>query len=143
MTCDPETPSCPILQCDFHHCQDFGGAWWNFVPKVIADQTVWSVFLNAAYSTMIMSLQGMRPPEVQCFFFAHMLLSLSPGCQRPRTPHVIFHLFGSSIASVSSTMSTLNSHDLSTVRALRFTSTTVHTMYSIMVLVNFSGLGMK
>ncbi|CAM9940063.1 unnamed protein product, partial [Sphacelaria rigidula] len=42
---------------------DFGGAWWAFVPKVIADQTVWSIFLNAAYSTMIMSLQGMRPPE--------------------------------------------------------------------------------
>lgn len=43
---------------------DFDGAWWNFVPKVIADQTVWSVFLNAAYSTMIMSLQGLAPSEV-------------------------------------------------------------------------------
>lgn len=43
---------------------DFNGAWWNFVPKVIADQTVWSIFLNAAYSTMIMSLQGMSPQKV-------------------------------------------------------------------------------
>ncbi|CAM9886543.1 unnamed protein product, partial [Laminaria digitata] len=43
---------------------DFDGAWWAFVPKVIADQTVWSVFLNAAYSTMIMSLQGLAPEEV-------------------------------------------------------------------------------
>eukprot|EP00752_Nemacystus_decipiens_P010299 g9176.t1 len=43
---------------------DFDGAWWNFIPKVIADQTVWSVFLNAAYSTMIMSLQGLPREEV-------------------------------------------------------------------------------
>ncbi|CAM9531510.1 unnamed protein product [Ectocarpus fasciculatus] len=43
---------------------DFDGAWWNFIPKVIADQTVWSVFLNAAYSTMIMSLQGLPKDEV-------------------------------------------------------------------------------
>eukprot|EP00903_Cladosiphon_okamuranus_P010341 g9784.t1 len=43
---------------------DFDGAWWNFIPKVIADQTVWSVFLNAAYSTMIMSLQGLPRDEV-------------------------------------------------------------------------------
>ncbi|CAB1117988.1 unnamed protein product [Ectocarpus sp. CCAP 1310/34] len=43
---------------------DFDGAWWNFIPKVIADQTVWSVFLNAAYSTMIMSLQGLPKEEV-------------------------------------------------------------------------------
>ncbi|CAN0493897.1 unnamed protein product, partial [Scytosiphon promiscuus] len=45
--------------------QDFDGAWWNFIPKVIADQTVWSVFLNAAYSTMIMSLQGLPREEVR------------------------------------------------------------------------------
>ncbi len=44
--------------------QDFDGAWWNFIPKVIADQTVWSVFLNAAYSTMIMGLQGKSQDEV-------------------------------------------------------------------------------
>lgn len=44
--------------------QDFDGAWWAFIPKVVADQTVWSIFLNAAYSTMIMSLQGKSPPQV-------------------------------------------------------------------------------
>lgn len=48
-----------------HATQDFDGAWWNFIPKVIADQTVWSVFLNAAYSTTIMGLQGKSPDEVR------------------------------------------------------------------------------
>ncbi|CAN0422940.1 unnamed protein product, partial [Discosporangium mesarthrocarpum] len=43
---------------------DFGGAWWSFIPKVIADQTVWSIFLNAAYTTMIMGLQGKPPQQV-------------------------------------------------------------------------------
>ncbi|CAM9511773.1 unnamed protein product [Choristocarpus tenellus] len=43
---------------------DFDGAWWNFVPKVIADQTVWSLFLNAAYTSMITGLKGKSPEEV-------------------------------------------------------------------------------
>ena len=34
--------------------QSFDGAWWNIFPKVIADQTVWSLFLNSAYTTMIL-----------------------------------------------------------------------------------------
>lgn len=56
----------PVLTCMMHGSlsQDFNGAWWAFIPKVIADQTVWSIFLNAAYSTTIMSLQGMSPPKV-------------------------------------------------------------------------------
>ena len=53
-----------VFRCMLSRLKDFDGAWWNFVPKVIADQTVWSVFLNAAYSTMIMSLQGLSPENV-------------------------------------------------------------------------------
>lgn len=56
------------LLCTYVVPQDFGGAWWNFIPKVIADQTVWSIFLNAAYSTMIMGLQGMSPDKVTSLF---------------------------------------------------------------------------
>lgn len=52
------------ILCTYVVPQDFGGAWWNFIPKVIADQTVWSIFLNAAYSTMIMGLQGMSSDKV-------------------------------------------------------------------------------
>lgn len=36
----------------------FDGAWWATPIKVAADQTVWSIFLNTAYTTCIMSLQG-------------------------------------------------------------------------------------
>jgi protein Mpv17 len=32
---------------------------------VLADQTVWSLFLNTAYTTCIMSLQGMRPANIK------------------------------------------------------------------------------
>lgn len=42
----------------------FDGAWWNIFPKVIADQTVWSLFLNSAYTTMILTLQGKNPQQV-------------------------------------------------------------------------------
>mmetsp|Transcript_10935 Transcript_10935/g.22785 ORF Transcript_10935/g.22785 Transcript_10935/m.22785 type:complete len:448 (-) Transcript_10935:487-1830(-) len=42
----------------------FNGASWNIIPKVIADQTVWSLFLNSAYTTMILSLQGKSPQQV-------------------------------------------------------------------------------
>lgn len=41
---------------------DFGGAWWATGIKVTADLTVWSIFLNAAYSFVIGTLAG-RPPE--------------------------------------------------------------------------------
>jgi len=43
----------------------FGGAWWAIPVKVLADQTVWSLFLNTAYTTCIMSLQGMRPANIK------------------------------------------------------------------------------
>ena len=42
----------------------FDGAWWATFVKVLADQTVWSLFLNSAYTTCIMSLQGMGPARV-------------------------------------------------------------------------------
>jgi len=41
---------------------DFGGAWWATGIKVTADLTVWSIFLNCAYSTII-GLLAFRPPE--------------------------------------------------------------------------------
>ena len=37
---------------------DFDGAWWNFIPKVIADQTVYSIVLNAAYTSVVVGLAG-------------------------------------------------------------------------------------
>lgn len=40
---------------------DFDGAWWATGIKVTADLTVWSIFLNAAYSTLI-GLMALRPP---------------------------------------------------------------------------------
>mmetsp|Transcript_10089 Transcript_10089/g.13750 ORF Transcript_10089/g.13750 Transcript_10089/m.13750 type:complete len:268 (-) Transcript_10089:422-1225(-) len=44
---------------------DFNHAWWNFIPKVIGDQTVWSFFLNSAYTTTILSLQGIPATKVK------------------------------------------------------------------------------
>jgi protein Mpv17 len=32
----------------------FGGAWWAVFPKVVADQTVWSIFLNTMYTSTIL-----------------------------------------------------------------------------------------
>jgi len=40
---------------------DFDGAWWATGIKVTADLTVWAIFLNAAYSTII-GLLALRPP---------------------------------------------------------------------------------
>jgi hypothetical protein len=37
---------------------DFNGQWWNFLPKVLADQTVYSVVLNAAYTSFVIGLSG-------------------------------------------------------------------------------------
>ena len=42
---------------------DFGGAWWATGIKVTADLTVWSIFLNAAYSTVIGTLAGQNPAD--------------------------------------------------------------------------------
>eukprot|EP00567_Pseudictyota_dubia_P014202 CAMPEP_0197439670 /NCGR_PEP_ID=MMETSP1175-20131217/6357_1 /TAXON_ID=1003142 /ORGANISM="Triceratium dubium, Strain CCMP147" /LENGTH=428 /DNA_ID=CAMNT_0042969619 /DNA_START=361 /DNA_END=1647 /DNA_ORIENTATION=+ len=43
---------------------DFDGAWWATGIKVTADLTVWSIFLNAAYSTVIGTLAGRSPKDV-------------------------------------------------------------------------------
>jgi len=43
----------------------FGGAWWSTPAKVLADQTAWSLFLNTAYTTTILLLQGKTPDQVQ------------------------------------------------------------------------------
>ena len=43
---------------------DFGGAWWATGIKVTADLTVWSIFLNAAYSTIIGLLSFRSPIDV-------------------------------------------------------------------------------
>jgi hypothetical protein len=39
---------------------DFDGAFWNFIPKVIADQTVYSIVLNAAYTSCVVGLTGKK-----------------------------------------------------------------------------------
>ena len=43
----------------------FNNEWWTTPLKVFADQTAWSLFLNSAYTTCIMSLQGMSPARVK------------------------------------------------------------------------------
>ena len=43
---------------------DFDGAWWATGIKVTADLTVWSIFLNMAYSTIIGLLAARSPQEV-------------------------------------------------------------------------------
>ena len=43
---------------------DFGGAWWATGIKVTADLTVWSIFLNTAYSSIIGVLAGKPLEEV-------------------------------------------------------------------------------
>ena len=43
---------------------DFGGAWWATGIKVTADLTVWSIFLNMAYSTIIGLLAFRSPADV-------------------------------------------------------------------------------
>lgn len=43
---------------------DFDGAWWATGLKVTADLTVWSLFLNAAYSFIIGTLALRKPQDV-------------------------------------------------------------------------------
>ena len=43
----------------------FDGAWYGTPVKIIADQTAWSLFLNSAYTTCIMSLQGFGPRRIK------------------------------------------------------------------------------
>ena len=54
-------PACLLLQETY---LDFNGAWWATGVKVIADQTVWSIYLNAVYSFFIGSLALRDPREV-------------------------------------------------------------------------------
>mmetsp|Transcript_30646 Transcript_30646/g.50794 ORF Transcript_30646/g.50794 Transcript_30646/m.50794 type:complete len:421 (-) Transcript_30646:663-1925(-) len=42
----------------------FDDAWWNFIPKVIADQTGWSLYLNAMYVLITKGLQLKPPGEI-------------------------------------------------------------------------------
>ena len=53
---------------------DFDGAWWATGIKVTADLTVWSIFLNAAYSFIIGTLAMRNPKEV----FADVKITLWP-----------------------------------------------------------------
>ncbi|KAL3908395.1 MAG: hypothetical protein SGPRY_009817 [Prymnesium sp.] len=43
---------------------DFGGAWWGTGFKVLADQTAWSIYLNAMYSFLIGTLALRNPKNV-------------------------------------------------------------------------------
>ena len=53
---------------------DFNGAWWATGIKVTADLTVWSIFLNAAYSMIIGTLAFRNPKDV----FADVKVTLWP-----------------------------------------------------------------
>merc|ERR1719238_1828051 len=43
---------------------DFDGAWYGTGVKVLADQTVWSLYLNACYSFLIGTFALRDPREV-------------------------------------------------------------------------------
>mmetsp|Transcript_8674 Transcript_8674/g.11425 ORF Transcript_8674/g.11425 Transcript_8674/m.11425 type:complete len:387 (-) Transcript_8674:245-1405(-) len=43
---------------------NFGGAWWAVFPKVFADQTVWSLYLNAMYVAITNGLQFKSPAHI-------------------------------------------------------------------------------
>lgn len=57
-------PLCHFWLLAMENYLDFGGAWWATGIKVTADLTVWSIFLNAAYSLIIGLLAGKSPQEV-------------------------------------------------------------------------------
>ena len=57
-------PLCHFWLLNMERYLDFGGAWWATGIKVTADLTVWSIFLNAAYSFIIGTLAGKSPQEV-------------------------------------------------------------------------------
>ena len=57
-------PLCHYWLLTMENYLDFGGAWWATGIKVTADLTVWSIFLNAAYSLIIGTLAGKPPQEV-------------------------------------------------------------------------------
>jgi len=73
----------------------FANQWWTVPLKVFADQTVWSLFLNSAYTTCIMSLQGMRPGKVKDEIAATWWNAISAGWKVrpwafPKSRHTIF-----------------------------------------------------
>jgi len=54
-------PLCHFWMIFMETYLDFDGAWWGTGVKVLADQTVWGVYLNAMYSFLIGAL-ALRPP---------------------------------------------------------------------------------
>jgi len=57
-------PLCHFWMLAMERYLDFGGAWWATGFKVLADQTVWSLYLNACYSFLIGSLAFRNPGDV-------------------------------------------------------------------------------
>ena len=49
---------------------DFSGAWWGTGVKVLADQTVWSLYLNAMYSFLIGALAFRNPKAAEPLEYA-------------------------------------------------------------------------
>jgi len=57
-------PLCHYWMLTMETYLDYGGAWWATGIKVLADQTVWSLYLNAMYSFLIGTLAFRNPAEV-------------------------------------------------------------------------------
>ena len=57
-------PLCHYWMLTMEQYLDFGGAWWGTGVKVLADQTVWSLYLNAMYSFLIGTLAFRNPKDV-------------------------------------------------------------------------------
>jgi protein Mpv17 len=46
-------PLCHYWMLAMENYLDFDGAWWGTGIKVLADQTVWSLYLNAMYAAEV------------------------------------------------------------------------------------------
>ena len=57
-------PLCHFWMLTMEEYLDFSGAWWGTGVKVLADQTVWSLYLNAMYSFLIGALAFRNPKDV-------------------------------------------------------------------------------
>mmetsp|Transcript_22101 Transcript_22101/g.69439 ORF Transcript_22101/g.69439 Transcript_22101/m.69439 type:complete len:431 (+) Transcript_22101:1-1293(+) len=57
-------PLCHFWMLCMERYLDFNGAWWATGVKVVADQTVWSLYLNAMYSFFIGALAFRKPEDV-------------------------------------------------------------------------------
>ena len=57
-------PLCHFWMLTMEQYFDFSGAWWGTGVKVLADQTVWSLYLNAMYSFLIGALAFHNPKDV-------------------------------------------------------------------------------